>query len=378
MDDLLLGEQTLFKNQEVFDPSYIPDHVLFRENQMRSLRFSILPAVRGGRPVNTLCVGPVATGKTTVIRKVFAEVEDEVSNVIPVYVNCQSANTRYLVVSQVYTKIFGHSPPSSGVPLEKIFAKIAKKLVDEGKSLVVALDDIQSLFREGEINRVLYSLLKAHETYEGVKIGVSAVYSGERMEYELDHRVYSIFMPEEIRFQPYSKEEIREILDQRVRAGFYPGVMCDDALEKIVEVAYSMNDLRVGIDLLLKSGLNAEKRASKKITVEDVEKACEKSMHDFLLSKIRGLSKDELELLKMICSGEERAGELQRRFEEVTGARYTKFHELLKSLESKGLIKLEMSGKGYRGRSRIPRVCYDAEELLEKIRSVEKASSKNP
>ena len=48
--------------------------------------------------------------------------------------------------------------------------------------------------------------------------------------------------------------------------GFYPGVMADDVLETVVDYTEKSGDLRVGIDLLKRSGLSAEKRASKSIS----------------------------------------------------------------------------------------------------------------
>jgi hypothetical protein len=43
--------------------------------------------------------------------------------------------------------------------------------------LLVALDDANYLLYENELNKVLYTLLRAHESYEGVRIGVIVIIS---------------------------------------------------------------------------------------------------------------------------------------------------------------------------------------------------------
>ncbi len=73
--DMLLWEETLFKNRELFELDYLAENFLHREAQMSSLRFCIRPALQRARPVNALCLGPPGTGKTTAILKLFEEIE---------------------------------------------------------------------------------------------------------------------------------------------------------------------------------------------------------------------------------------------------------------------------------------------------------------
>jgi cell division control protein 6 len=87
---------------------------------------------------------------------------------------------------------------------------------------MVALDDINYLFHEKEVDHVLYSLLRAHETCPGARMGVIGVMSELALNYVLDPRVVSVFQPEEIIFPLYDRSEIRDILSRRVQMGFYP------------------------------------------------------------------------------------------------------------------------------------------------------------
>lgn len=368
MKDLLSWDQTLFKNSELFELDHIPEHFLHRDLQMQSLMYSIRPALSGSRPLNCLCIGPPGTGKTTAIIKIFDEVEKHTQKIVPVFVNCQMDSTRYAVFSQVFKKLLGYAPPSSGVSFKKIFNEIAKFLVEREKVLVVALDDMNYLFYENEVNEVLYSLLRAHETHPGARIGVIAILSDTGVPHILDPKVESVFLPEEVKFPKYSKDEVRDILHNRARLGFFPGVLDDEVLEIITGHAFALGDLRVGIDLLKRGCLNAERRAGKNIAIPDVEAAYEKSRLVHLSYIMRSLKKDEKLLLRMIAdSPKTNSGELYEKFHSETNLGYTRFYEMLNKLGSVALVDADFTGKGSRGRSRVVTLRYEPGEVKARL-----------
>ncbi|NMB85225.1 MAG: ORC1-type DNA replication protein, partial [Methanothrix sp.] len=318
---MLLWEETLFKDRDLFELDYLPEHFLHRESQMNGLKFCIRPALQGARPINALCLGPPGTGKTTAIFKLFEEIEAHSSNVVPVHVNCQMDTTRYAVFYQLYKKIFEHAPPSSGISFKRIFEKVARHAADEDLILIIALDDINYLFHEREVDHVLYSLLRAHETCPGARMGVIGVLSEPTLNYILDPRVVSVFQAEEIVFPLYTRAELWDILNKRVQMGFFPGVIEKDVLEEVVNYTESCGDLRVGIDLLKRSGLLAEKRASRTVSLQDVESSYERSRLVHLSYALKSLKEDEQKVLRMAAELEScRAGELFSRFHEETGA----------------------------------------------------------
>lgn len=355
-----MRDETLFRRPELFDPTFLPDdrsEILHRGSQIDGLAFALRPAALGqGRPVNSLLVGSVATGKTTVVRTLFKELEEESTRLVPVYVNCQVNATRYLVASHMFKALFGHMPPHSGYSFQKLFERVARRLAEEKKSMVVALDDIQYLFREKEVDAVLNALLRAHEVQEGAVVGVVAIYSGERLDYPFDAPVASVFVPEEILFPRYTRDQVRDILGMRVKEGFFPGALPDGVLERVVDVTTDAGDLRVGIDLLRRSALRAESQARRKVEVADVEDAFTKSRALRTSSLLQGLRKEEKVLLRLIAENEARAGDLQKRFQAETGLGYTSFHDTLKRLESLDLVQVGFTGKGTKGRSRLPRL----------------------
>mgnify|MGYP005815269017 FL=1 len=72
-NDILLWDETLFKDLSVLEPDYLPEYFPHRDSQLNALRFALKPSLRGMRPLNCLLVGPPGTGKTSAIMKTFRE-----------------------------------------------------------------------------------------------------------------------------------------------------------------------------------------------------------------------------------------------------------------------------------------------------------------
>lgn len=370
--EMLLWDQTIFRDEQYFELDFIPENLLHRDSQLRSLKFSVAPALRGATPLNAYCRGAPGTGKTSAVLKVFEELEATTQKVVPVYINCQVDSTRYAIFAQVFKKLFGYPPPSSGISFKKLFSQIAKHLVEKKKVLIVALDDVNYLLMSKEVNDVLYSLLRMHEVVPGARVGIIAILSDLTLDMvsSLDPQVQSVLLPEEILFPQYSYDELKDILRNRVRYGFFPNVVSEDILDTVTRYTEDTGDLRVGINLLKRSGLNAERRASREITSEDIRSAYEGSRYVHLNYALRNLKKEEKTLLACIVEAgkdEVMSGELYDCFKERTGLGYTSFYEMVNRLESLKLLNLNSTGKGTRGQSRLVSLKYEAGEVKKRL-----------
>lgn len=371
IDDILLYDETVFKNIDAFNPDYIPENFLHRESQMEALAICLRPALRGGRPVNTVVLGSPATGKTTAIKKIFSMVERNSDRVVCVYVNCQLHTTRFNIFSQIYNKIFGHMPPETGVPFSRIYGNIMKHLRDEGKALVVALDDVNYLFHSKNANKIFYDILRAHEEFNGVRTGIFAILSDIEFRYMLDKNVNSVFIPQEVIFDPYTTDEMVSILKERIKAGFFPDVISDELLEEIAERSSEAGDLRVGIDLLRVSGNFAEADASKTIEKKHVHEALKSTGSVSLKSTLKTLSDNEKLLLEIIIESDEDdlvAGDLYKSFAKKTSSSYASFDRTLNKLEFLRLVDTKFTGKGVKGNSRIVILRFNPEEMIKCMR----------
>jgi len=369
-DDMLSWDESVFRDEHVLELDYVPEGFLHRDEQMESLKYALRPAVRGSRPLNVMARGPPGTGKTTAVQKLFGEL-GSVGDIEVVRVNCQVDSTRYAVFSRLFEGLFEYEPPASGISFKKLFGQITDRLVEEDEVLVVALDDVNYLFYEGEASDTLYSLLRAHEAHSGAKIGVIVVSSDLDLDVieELDTRVQSVFRPEEVYFPAYGEREIVEILTERVDRGFREGAVGTRVLDQVAQyTADSGGDLRVGIDLLRRAGLNAEMRGSTAVDPEDVDSAYETAKYIHLSRHLRGLSESESALVRVVADHDgEQAGDVYEAFSDVTDLGYTRYSEIVNKLEQLGLIETEYTEVDGRGRSRALSLSYDADAVLERL-----------
>ncbi|WP_353634856.1 ORC1-type DNA replication protein [Halobacterium sp. NMX12-1] len=374
MDDdpeegMLGWDESVFRDEHVLEIDYVPEVFQHRESQLQTLQYALRPAVRGNRPLNVMVRGPPGTGKTTAVQKLFGELGGQ-HGVRTVRVNCQVDSTRYAVFSRIFEEIFDYEPPSSGISFKKLFGQVAERIADDEEVLVVALDDVNYLFYEDEASDTLYSLLRAHETHSGAKVGVIVVSSDLDLDVieNLDGRVQSVFRPEEAYFASYDRGEITDILRDRVEVGFREDAVPTTVLDRVAELTDEAGDLRVGIDLLRRAGLHAESRASTTVELEDVEAVSEKAKNIHLSRSLRALSETERTLVETVadCDGEQ-AGDVYDAFNDRTDLGYTRYTEIVNKLDKLGLIDAEYEQLDGRGRSRTLRLTHDPEAVKERL-----------
>ena len=371
--DLLMWDETLFRDPEVFEIDYVPEQFNYRDDQIKELAFQIRPSLRGGRPLNTVCRGLPGTGKTTCVKKLFEEITTTTKKVLPVYINCQIDNTKFAIFSQIYRKLTGHLPPPSGTSFKTIFDAIARIIMKDEIVLLICLDDANYLLYENEINNVLYPLLRSYESFEGPRIGVIMILSDMAVDLSrsIDARVSSVLCPTDIYFPPYSEDEVRTIITERVMQGFYPGVISAEMVSLVVAQTLKGGDLRVGIDLLKRAALSAERKAKRAIEREDICGAYLMSQYLHLSFSLKSLKSEEREIIKKLAEfandkKDMNAGDVYKTIRESTEISYTRFYEMVKKFDLMRLIDLEYrSGTGEKGRTRVISLRYDPVKVIE-------------
>lgn len=366
MNDILLSDETIFREEAAFDPDYVPHNILHREQQIDALKLCIKPVFRGSRPINAVILGAPATGKTTVINKVFEEAENETEKLACVHINCQIFSTRFNIFAQIHRKIVGYAPPETGIPFSRVYENIMKTLSQQEKTLLVALDDVNHLFYTKSANKVFYDILRAQEVYSGIKTGLFAVLSDIEFRHMLDRNVSSVFIPQEIIFPPYTWEQMHDILEERVKVGFFPSVLSPGILDDITDYAFANGDLRAGINLLRVSGNIAESHASKKIEKKHSDEAMSKSGSMALQEIMNTLGDAERSLLQTVIEIEEDeivAGTLYNAFKQKKSISYASYDRLINKLEQLRILDTKLTGIGRKGNSRMIFLRFDPDDL---------------
>ena len=339
-------DQTLFRDIDVFDPSFVPEHLHHRDAQIQELAFLIGPALRGARPMNAILRGPPGTGKTTTVLRVFAELKETSRRVIPVYINCRQDRTMLAVYQRIAEQLFGHTSPSRH--LEDIRDAIAANLRAADAILLVCFDDAEYLITAGTYNTLLYQILRLYEGWDDVRApGVIAVTSdlGMHLSAEADGAVRSVFLPCEIFFPPYTRIEVREILTDRVRQGLYPGVVPPGVINLAAGMAGDAGDIRVGIALIRAAVLWAEEDGRRRVTKEDLLAVAPGIRSPALEARVAALTPGERALLYRLAerslSGEEMvSGAVFEEVRDYIAVGKTTYHTRLRRLAAAGIIDL--------------------------------------
>lgn len=263
-DEIINETGTIFRDIDVFTPNYLPDIYKYRDKQLFEMISFCKGLKRGHQPQNMMLVGKYATGKTSAILKYFSLIEERFSNVVCVHVNCQVNKTEYKVFSKIYKRLFGDRVTVNGLSTFNIFEKVMNELRKDDKILIVCLDDFDFIKNAKELNKTLYNLLRAHESYSDAKISIITITS-QRKSIILNDSVISSFHPAEINFPRYTHAQIFDILKNRCEAGFYPGVISESLINLISDYTFERRDLRYGIKLLSRAGDRAESYGSTKI-----------------------------------------------------------------------------------------------------------------
>ncbi len=377
--DNYLKKDSLFKDKSVLLSTYLPDDILFREEQLREVANIIAPALRMERPSNLFVFGKTGTGKTLSIKYILNSMLDTAKkNYIlfkPIYINCKLkrvADTEYRLLAQVIREL-GHDIPGTGLPTDEVY-NVFYRLIDRQKQVVLlVLDEIDQLTKKiGD--EILYNLTRINSELRNSQICLIGISNNLIFSENLDPRVKSSLSEEDIIFPPYNALQIKEILSSRVKSAFQSNVIQPGVLEKCgAYAAREHGDARRAIDLLRVAGELAERSGSSIVEITHLDQAENKVESDKIINAAKGQPKQFQMVLytillispqkKIIFTGEiyEIYKELcvKAKFNVLTQRRVS---DILAELDMLGIINAKIISKGRYGRTR--EISVPLEEML--------------
>lgn len=338
---------SIFKSEEVLSPEYLPDILPHRENQIKQLADNLLPASKGRRPQNTFVFGAPGIGKTAVSKYAFREFEDY-SGIKTIYMNCWDYNTSLSILTKIVSD-FGMFVQRRGWAKDEVISRLTEALEKSKKSLLICLDEVDQLLYKDQ--KVLYDLLRLNQ-YVKNPIGVIFISNNPHVFANLEPRIMSSLSLDEIEFRPYTLQEMKNILQERVDYGFY------SVEEGVVALAsaHAINkngDVRVGLECLMKAGRLAEKENSDGVKVVHVKKVL-KTVGEIKPEILKENVTDVEKIIVDIVNNKKNNltfDELYKIYEETVESPITKrmFRDYVNHLDSVNLLKI---GKRKFGKSR--------------------------
>ena len=338
-DDLLSGEP-IFENKEVLRPSYTPQELPHRNDQINKMATILVSALRGETPSNILIYGKTGTGKTASAKFVSKELESTSRKYdVPCeveYINCEVTDTQYRVLAQLANKFIeknrAHAEdrlddltalredgdlgetafdsvdaverrieeleadldemdpvPMTGWPTDRVYSTFFDAVDHHERVVVIMLDEIDKLVEKSG-DDTLYNLSRMNSELDNSRISIMGISNDLKFTDFLDPRVKSSLGEEEIVFPPYDANQLRDILQHRANVAFKPDALTDDVIPLCAAfAAQEHGDARRALDLLRTAGELAERGQADTVEEAHVRKAQDKIELDRVVEVVRTL-----------------------------------------------------------------------------------------
>lgn len=383
----------IFKMREALEPSYIPDELPHRDNEIKKIARITACALNGDVPPNFLCYGMTGTGKTATIRYISQKLAQHCEKNPPwwIYINCNIISTPYRILAHIYNTIVGKERiPPTGLPKDIIFKKLLGILdlkIKDGVCFIV-LDEIDVLIERRGGNEILYDLTRLNENLDSCRTCSIGISNKLRFMEYLDSRVTSSLSGQEpIVFHPYNANELADILKQRSRIAFNENVLDQGVIKLCAGLAAKEHgDARKALQLLRKAGEIAERKQHKIISESDVTNAQKNLEKDHIVEYILSmplqaqLTLAAIYILKkfgkehITTSGEvyETHSELTKMLPGVKQLTQRRISDYINELSLAGIISAITKSMGHYGRTKLIEIDIEKEIIERALSQVKK------
>ncbi len=373
----------IFTNKDVLSHTYVPGTTYHRDEQIKQLAAILSPAARNQNTSNCFLYGKTGTGKTMVTMHVARELENANRNIRILYINCKLrgvTDTEYRLLAEL-SRILGSPVPPTGLPTDEVYNIFLQALAKSGKNAVLILDEIDSLVAKiGD--GILYNLTRLDHNQPNTKLTIVGISNSLSLIDTIDPRVKSSLSEEEIIFPPYNSKQLADILEQRAKPAFRPGILENGVIQKCAALAAQEHgDARKALDLLRIAAELAERDGMGGVSISHVDAAEDKLDTDRVVMVVQAQPKQSLAVLaaiiRLIDSGQKdiQTGDIFTLYEKICADAGLKaltqrrISDLIAELDMLGIINTSVVSRGRYGRTREIRIPL-GDSVLGKIKDI--------
>lgn len=360
--------KSLLRNRQTLTIDYVPEKLPFRDAETKTLAQVLSSIFKRSRPSNLLLFGKPGTGKTAVVKNVIDRLttkaaDSKIEMMAPV-VNAKLANSPYKVLFEIAKEIginreqegrVHFTGLSMGEATDRILQFIQKKKLH----VILVIDEIDSLVEKSG-DDILYSFTRANQhMVKGGFVTLIGISNSIDFKDNLDPRVRSSLSEEEVVFNPYTVDQLRQILHERSRLAFAEGAVADAAINLCAAMAgREHGDARKAIDLLRIAAELAEREGASKVAESHVRAAQEKMEKDTPYEILKNApTHTKLVMLAIMRSKNGNTGEVYNLYSSIckkadhdplTQRRIT---QIISDLDLMGMVTTDVVSQGRYGRS---------------------------
>jgi cell division control protein 6 len=380
---------SVFRDETKLDINYVPYKLPHRDAELRLLKkfYSFVLKTPSKMAQRVMITGTVGTGKTVLSQRFGADITREAGkhgvNLQYAHVNCREYRGSLFLILHHVVSVFHPNFPRRGYSAEELLRILLQILDEENAYVILALDEFESLV-EREGSDAVYKLTRLHEARQGKpqRLSFICILRSLKIIERLDASTRSTLQSNIISLEEYSKQQLKDILEDRVFLALKPSTVPEDTLDLVAELAFSEGgNARFGIELLWRAGKYADAEDLGTVIPECVRKAVSSIYPLMRKSELAALSLHEKLLLLGIAkffresqSAYVSLAEAEKAYavvcEEFEAQPYshTQLWKYLQRLSAFGIVQTEVSAAGSRGRSTLiflPRIpAYELEKEL--------------
>ncbi|MEM3608795.1 MAG: ORC1-type DNA replication protein [Candidatus Bathyarchaeia archaeon] len=384
--------RSVFKDESKLDINYIPYKLPHRERELRLLMefFSFLLRFPEKMAQRVMITGDVGTGKTVLSQRFGLDITQEAKrlgvNLRYVHVNCREYRGNLFLIMQHIVSIFHPNFPKRGYSAEELLGILLQILDEENIHIILALDEFESLV-EREGSEAVYKLTRMQEVRQNKpqRLSLVCILRNLKVIEKLDASARSTLQSNIISLENYSKQQLADILNDRVALAFKPLTVPEETVDLVSELAFSESgNARFGIELLWRAGKYADAEDLGIVTPECVRKAVSSiypsvrkndlaflSRHEkFFLLGVARIFKESQKAYVTLKEAEQAYAIICEEFGAEPHS-HTQLWKYVQELSSIGVLKTDVATVGARGRSTIiylPRI--SASELEKELNAI--------
>lgn len=370
--DRLLDEAesglSLIKNRDALRFTFIPDRIQHRDNELTQVTQSLLPILKQSRPSNLLVYGKPGTGKTLVVKKVISKIQERVKAtnfpIKLVYTNSKVETTLYGLLLNFGRQLDMSEKelPWTGISISEVFRRILDVINNKKLNVILVIDEIDFLVKlvtKGNKD-ILYHITRANERLNNGSLTLVGISNNLTFKDHLDPRVISTLGEEEVVFTSYTIEQLRSIIQERIRMAFDKDVVYDSTLNLCAAYAgREHGDARRAIDLIRVAGEIAERDQSISVQPDHIEEALKKIEEDKETAALKSYPLHEkLLILGVMRTDGSTTGSIYNVYKEMCRKiqqkelSYRRITQMLSEIEMSGLISSRLVHQGVHGNTK--------------------------